>query len=106
MAVGKLITVFHAQRTFGELGRHAEKARNHHPECRPRPANADSHGHARDVAQTHGARQRGCKRLKVADLARVIRIRVIAPHQLDRMPEAFDLNGTEIDGKDQTYQPV
>ena len=101
MTVGVFIAVFHTQRTFGELCRHAKQARNNHPKGRPRPADADRNRHASDVAQTHGARKRSCQRLKVADLTRVIRIGIITADQLDRVPEALQLDGPEVHGKDQ-----
>ena len=57
-AVGTHAPVFHRQRDLGELGAHAEKAGDHHPERRARPAQRDRHRDTADGAESHRARDR------------------------------------------------
>ena len=44
-AIGIFVTVFHAQRAFGEFRRHAHQRGEDHPERGPRPADADGDRH-------------------------------------------------------------
>ena len=99
-AVLVFVTVLHPERAFGELGRHAEQAGQDHPECRAGTADADSNRHPGDVAKSHGSRQSGGERLEMADLARILRVRIIALHQTDGMAEEPELHEAEIDGED------
>jgi hypothetical protein len=47
------VAVHLPERALGELGGHPEEAGDDHPERRPRAAERDGNGHARDVAEPH-----------------------------------------------------
>ena len=95
-AVLVFIPILHAERTFGELGGHTKQARQDHPEGCTRPANTNSDSDPGNVPETDRARQRRGKRLKMADLARIFRVRVVSFDQLDCVSEKPKLYKTKI----------
>ncbi len=99
MTISKFAAVFHAERTFGEFGRHAKETGKDHPEGGTGTADGDGHRHTGDVAKAHRARECCCQRLEVADLAGVVRVRIFATNQINGVPKGADLDEAEIESK-------
>ena len=92
--------VFHRERDLGELGAHAEKPGDDHPERRARTAERDRHRDAADGAESHRARDRGRERLERRRLAGMIAARVVAADHLRGMPEATQVHEAERERAD------
>ena len=83
------------ERAFGEFRRHAEEAGDDHPKNRARAAHGDRYGNPRDVAEANRRRQGRGERLEVGDLARVVRIVVVARRHHPRVPKRPDVDEAE-----------
>ena len=83
--VGPDLAVFLPEEAFGELGGHAEKADENHPEGSARAARPDGNGYPGYVAKPHGCRKRGREGLKVRDFPFAVLGIVFSPHKVDGM---------------------
>ena len=73
-AVCGLHAVLDRDQALRVLGRDAEHAGQPAPQHRARAAEIDGRAHADDVARADGGRERGRQRLKLADVARGVRV--------------------------------
>ena len=89
-------SIFYSGNTLSQLGRHAQEAGQHQPECSARSAKADDNSHTADIADTHGSGYRSGQRLEVADLAFVVGVSIISAQQSQRMREPADIDKAEI----------
>jgi hypothetical protein len=82
------------------LGGHAEQAAQDHPEGGAGTADGDGDGHARDVAEAHGAGDGGGEGLEVVDLAGGALLVVLAAYDVDGELELAQLDEAEPAGED------
>ena len=73
-AVRRVHAVLDRDQALRVLGRDAEHAGQPAPQHRARAAEIDGRAHADDVARADGGRERGRQRLKLADVARGVRV--------------------------------
>ena len=90
------------QRDLGVLGRHAEKRGDPHPEERAGTTEVNRDRHAGDVADPYRGRQRRGERLEVRDIARLVRVVVLARGDGNAVAESPNLQEPEIEGQVQT----
>ena len=105
------VPVEHRQGDLGQLDRHPEEPDHPHPEDRTRPAESDGERDATDVAQADGRRQGRGQRLKMVDRARIVRIVVTPPQDMETMGQGDVLaepgpNGKNDAGKKHEKQHV
>ena len=106
-AIFVFVAVLHAQRTFGEFRRHAQQARDDHPERGARPPDPDSNRHTGDVTKTNRPGKRRGQSLKMADLTGIVRIGIVTFDKADRVSEETELHEGEVQRKDRSrdHQP-
>ncbi len=99
-AVRIFIAVAHTEYAFGELGGHAQKPGQYHPESGTRTAEIDGDADTGDIAEANSTRQRRGEGLKRRDLTGVLGIEIVSADQLDGVLEAAKLDKPEIQGED------
>ena len=89
------LAVAHREQGFGVLRRHAQEARNPHPEEGTGPSGCDRGRDPGDVAGAHGGRERGHQRLEVGDVPLGSRVAPLDQGQAERGKQLAELEASK-----------